>query len=1068
MMRQKGYTNNDQSAYTNGWQVWWDSGLLLQQALGCSGIGFVLLEESSIILRTNNSFSSALRYPGGELEGKLFTGLLHPDDSIFLMQQYDDLQIGEPQHSETVLRCLRFDGEYHWFRALLCATRIDIGEGFYYSILLEDIHKWKQAEEENVCRIRDCQSIIDNSSDLIVRYNLRGERVSVNPSFSELTGINEDEAIGKSVLEENKLGDSFAKLYQEQIDLVKRTNETLEFEITGRREDEEVWFWVKLVPECGEAGQMISIISFGRDITKFKQTQFELNENSQLLQNVIDNIPQAIFWKNRDFVYLGCNRVFAEDAGLASPEEVIGKTDYEIPWEQQVKLYRGDDRLVIEHGKPKLNYEEPQTTPDGSKIWLKTNKVPMKDAEGTIYAVLGTYEDITERKQMEERLRESETGFRLLYNNTPAMLYSIDRKGKLVNVSDYWLSVMGYSREEVIGKKSTDFLTEESRTYATEVVLPEFMESGSCYNVEYQYVKKNGQIIDCILSAISEKDDQGNMLRSMAAITNITKRKQAERENERMLGEVKKFQGLLQSVLDSTPDWIFIKDLEHHYLMVNQGYANALHLSADDFIGKNDLELGFPEELVKGNPKKGIRGFWADDNLVVKSGRMQVYPEDPATIDGEVHTFHTIKSPLKDVGGKIWGVLAFARDVTEMKLKETKLIKQQFILEEAQRLGKTGSWEFDVVHNTRDWSAETFRIFEIDPGKITPSPDTFFKLVHPDDKEKIDKVYRELGRGCNDYEIEFRLLFPDGRVKYVIEHGMTHFDDKGNPLRYLGTVQDVTQWRETERELTWLKDEAEENSRLKSAFLAAISHEVRTPLNAIWGFSSLLDDDSFCREERREFIQLVVKSVSKLTRLVDNIIELSKIKSGRVEIKPERYNPEQLLKEQFNRLKIKSEETGREHLELKVAIESRNKGATFINDTRRIGQVFEILIDNALKFTSEGTITLGLRANNEKQVEFYVADTGIGISDEKRESIFNPFVQIEDTTTRSYGGLGIGLSVAQKLVRAMGGKLTLVSERDKGSTFSLVLPVKIKKSENGREIFPTLFSRKYNNSKYEE
>jgi PAS domain S-box-containing protein len=140
------------------------------------------------------------------------------------------------------------------------------------------------------------------------------------------------------------------------------------------------------------------------------------------------------------------------------------------------------------------------------------------------------------------------------------------------------------------------------------------------------------------------------------------------------LQETQQSQRLLQSVINATPDWIFIKDQEYRYRLVNQGYANALHLNPEDFIGKNDLELGFPEELVKGSPEKGIRGFWTDDRQVMDSGEPLVNPYDPATIDGEVHIFHTIKAPVRDAAGNVTGALAFARDVTgrEQILAETE------------------------------------------------------------------------------------------------------------------------------------------------------------------------------------------------------------------------------------------------------------------------------------------------------------------------------------------------------------------------------------------------------------
>jgi len=166
------------------------------------------------------------------------------------------------------------------------------------------------------------------------------------------------------------------------------------------------------------------------------------------------------------------------------------------------------------------------------------------------------------------------------------------------------------------------------------------------------------------------------------------------------LAEVQQSQELLRAIVDSTPDWIFIKDQEHRYRMVNQGYANALHLKPEDFIGRNDLELGFPEELVKGNPAKGIRGFWTDDRQVMDSGKLLLNPHDPATIDGEVHVFHTIKTPLRNREGQVEGVLAFARDVTERErlLAEVEAAYRQYVQRVwTQFLGEHhGGWHIEL------------------------------------------------------------------------------------------------------------------------------------------------------------------------------------------------------------------------------------------------------------------------------------------------------------------------------------------------------------------------------------
>jgi hypothetical protein len=142
---------------------------------------------------------------------------------------------------------------------------------------------------------------------------------------------------------------------------------------------------------------------------------------------------------------------------------------------------------------------------------------------------------------------------------------------------------------------------------------------------------------------------------------------------------------LTRTIIDSTNDWIFVKDRQHRYVLVNAGYSNALHIPVSNFLGKDDLDLGFPEELVKGNPGKGIRGFWADDNLVFETGKTQHYPNDPATIDGVVHIFDTLKIPLRNADGHVWAVLGFARDVTERE-RTGELLKRQAHQQEAINL----------------------------------------------------------------------------------------------------------------------------------------------------------------------------------------------------------------------------------------------------------------------------------------------------------------------------------------------------------------------------------------------
>ncbi|MGV8074253.1 MAG: PAS domain S-box protein [Syntrophobacteraceae bacterium] len=184
------------------------------------------------------------------------------------------------------------------------------------------------------------------------------------------------------------------------------------------------------------------------EIEERKKTEQALRESQQMLQLVLDTIPARVFWKDFDSNYLGCNRSFALDAGLQSPEEIIGKNDFELGWAEQAELYRADDRLVTETGQSKLGYEEPETTPEGKRIWLRTNKVPLFDTEGRIKGILGTYEEITESKRLEEILRRTETKYKVVADNTNDWEYWVSPEGHFLYISPSCQRISGYAASE--------------------------------------------------------------------------------------------------------------------------------------------------------------------------------------------------------------------------------------------------------------------------------------------------------------------------------------------------------------------------------------------------------------------------------------------------------------------------------------------------------------------------------------------------------------------------------------------------------------------------------------------
>ncbi len=305
----------------------------------------------------------------------------------------------------------------------------------------------------------------------------------------------------------------------------------------------------------------------------------------------------------------------------------------------------------------------------------------------------------------------------------------------------------------------------------------------------------------------------------------LAERRQAE-------AQIQERESLMRTIIDATPDWIFIKDKAHRYQLVNRGYANALHIASEDFIGKNDLELGFPEELVKGDPEKGIRGFWADDRLVMESGQMQVYPDDPATIDGEVHTFHTIKTPLKDDDGQAWGVLAFARDITESKRIEEVVRRSEADLSQTLKIAKLAYWEFDVEKDLFTFNDQFYSLFhttaEAHGGYRLPSAYYAEHFVYPDD---LPIVGAEIERALNSTDrhysksVEHRILYADGGVGYISVNINIDRDEQGNILRYYGANQDITERKQVEETIAKRAVELETVANVSAVVTTALEPE---------------------------------------------------------------------------------------------------------------------------------------------------------------------------------------------------------------------------------------------------
>jgi len=536
--------------------------------------------------------------------------------------------------------------------------------------------------------------------------------------------------------------------------------------------------------------------------------------------------------------------------------------------------------------------------------------------------------EILERAATEAALRQSEARYRALYERTPAMLHSIDRSGRIIMVSDYWLERLGYGRDETLGQKSVAFLTESSRERAV-TVLADFFKTGRCTRIPYEMVAKDGEILNVLLSATAERDGTGEIVQSLAVIEDVTDRVRAE---------------------------------------------TALKAS---------------EERLNLAVRGGKLGFW---DWYMETGR--------------------------------------------------------------------------VIYNER-WA----EILGISPDDVAPTIETWEDRIHPADKDAILGRLRDHIEGRADYfEGEHRLRSGEDEWRWVLGIGrISETGADGRPLRMTGIMLDISDRKAAELSLEAIVEErthelmeanqaAERASQAKSEFLARMSHEIRTPMNAIINMSELalltsLDD------EQRGCIRSVAHSGQHLLNIINDILDISKVEAGRLSFESIDFDLVESLKSIVGSLAQQARKRG---LYLDLILEDRPTPA-LRGDPYRLHQIVINLVGNAIKFTREGGVTVRMssrvpddvadvvpEAERPLELLFTIEDTGMGIAEENRETVFEAFGQADSSTSRKYGGTGLGLAISKQIVEAMGGRIGFENRAGGGTRFHFTVRMERGNPENAQ------------------
>jgi len=320
------------------------------------------------------------------------------------------------------------------------------------------------------------------------------------------------------------------------------------------------------------------------------------------------------------------------------------------------------------------------------------------------------------------------------------------------------------------------------------------------------------------------------------------------------------------------------------------------------------------------------------------------------------------------------------------------------------------------------------------------SIDTFIELIHPKEQEDFKNYFSNLLNREGKFEQEIRIVLPSKEIKWIWAKTFSVFDASSGKINYVGVANDITEMKTIQQQLEVAKLKAEESDKLKSAFLANMSHEIRTPMNGILGFSELLSDSLTTELQRKQYIQIIQKSSNSLLAIINDLIDISKIEAGQIQLHTSEFFINRLLLDTEELYQNKKRIHNKDFVRIEAFCELPSEYCIQISDHLKIKQVLTNFVENAFKFTEYGYIELGYKILDEENILYYVDDSGVGIPEDKQVKIFDRFSQADETISRKYGGTGLGLSICKGLIEFLQGRLHLVSDLLFGSYFSFTLP----------------------------
>jgi PAS domain S-box-containing protein len=653
------------------------------------------------------------------------------------------------------------------------------------------------------------------------------------------------------------------------------------------------------------------------------------------------------------------------------------------------------------------------------------------------------------RNNIAGRKREEEWVRRLLEAAPDAMVI-VNSKGEIVLINSQAEQLFGYSREELLGQPVELLVPERLRSQHREHRVGYFDAPrlrGMGAGLTLYGLRKDGTELPVEIS-LGPCEIEGEIL-VLSAIRDITERKRAEEALQAANAELRDTKRYLASLIEDSPDPIIATNREGNVVLFNRGAEALLGYRSEEIIGQRVAQLyesvEKAKEVMRQMRKQGGTVSAFETVLQAKDGtRIPVLISASILYDEEGQEVGTVGFN-KDLRGRkrVEEALQKAHDELELRVEErtAELDKArerlQYLLTVTPGIiySNTGSGDFACTFVSNNLEP----IMGYAPWEMLEDPKLWVKRLHPEDAKRVfGEILPLLERGGGT--VEYRFRHRAGHYIWIQDTFRVMRDAAGNPVEIVGSWADITDRKRAEEELQVAKEAAEVANQAKSRFLANMSHELRTPLNAIIGYGEMLLEEAEDLGQAGFIpdLQKIHAAAKHLLALINDILDLSKIEAGKMDLYYETFDVAPMIQDVVATITPLVKKNANA-LEVHCADDLGAMRA----DLTKVRQTLFNLLSNACKFTEHGTITLEVTretVDGGGWVAFHVRDTGIGMTPEQMEKLFQEFSQADASMTRKYGGTGLGLAISRKFCQLMGGDITVESTLGHGSTFIIRLP----------------------------